>query len=61
MHVNDHDKRRPGSGAIDFGSIAKALRDKDYDGYISVEAFKFEPDPETITREAIKYLNSVFA
>jgi len=61
VHVNDDNKSWPGSGGIDFRSIAEALRDKDYEGYISVEVFDFEPDPETITREAIKYLNSVFA
>lgn len=60
VHVNDDTKSWPGSGGIDFSSIAKALRETDYDGYVSVEVFNFEPDPETIAREAITYLTSVF-
>lgn len=60
MHVNDDNKSWPGSGGIDFKPIAKALRDIDYGGYISIEVFNFEPDPETIAQEGIKYMKAVF-
>jgi sugar phosphate isomerase/epimerase len=61
VHLNDANESWAGSGGIDFGSIAKALRDIHYKGYLSIEVFNFEPEPKTIAREAITYLRSVFA
>ncbi|MEA3253458.1 MAG: sugar phosphate isomerase/epimerase, partial [Chloroflexota bacterium] len=60
VHLNDDNKRWPGSGGIDFPSIASALKSINYDGYVSVEVFDLSPDPETIATEAIKYLRAVF-
>lgn len=61
LHANDANRRGPGSGDTDFRPIAAALREVGYDGYVSVEVFDFEPDPETIARGAIAYLREVFA
>lgn len=61
VHANDDNKSWPGSGGIDFNSIARALKSINYDGYISVEVFDLSPNPETIATEAIKYLRAVFA
>lgn len=60
VHANDDNKSWPGSGGIDFKSIARALKSIDYDGYVSVEVFDLSPNPETIATEAIKYLRLVF-
>ena len=60
VHLNDNNKSWPGSGSVDFMSIASALKDIGYDGYLSVEVFDLSPSPETIASEAIKYLRTVF-
>jgi sugar phosphate isomerase/epimerase len=31
-----------------------------YKGYISIEVFKYDPDPETIARTGIEYLEKVY-
>ena len=61
VHVNDDNKSWPGSGSIDFNSVARALNSINYDGYVSVEVFDLSPNPETVATEAIKYLRAVFA
>jgi sugar phosphate isomerase/epimerase len=58
---NDANRGHPGSGAIDFVPIFRALRDVGYDGYVSVETFDFTPGPETIARESITYLRQSYA
>jgi len=39
--------------------LIEALKEINYKGYLSTEVFIFEPDPETIARESIKYLKSL--
>jgi len=60
FHVNDPNLRGPGSSGLDHAPFAAALRDIAYDGLVSVEVFKYDPDPETIAREAIEYLKRVY-
>ncbi len=60
VHVNDANRRGPGFGDTDFGPIAEALRDVGYDGYLSVEVFDFSPDPQTIARQSLAYLQEKF-
>lgn len=55
-HANDENLHGPGFGDVDFGPIFEALRDVGYDGYLSVEVFKFEPGPENIARKSLEYL-----
>ena len=60
VHVNDDNKSWPGSGGINWGPIAEALKEINYQGYISTEVFVFEPDPKTIARESINFLKQLF-
>jgi D-psicose/D-tagatose/L-ribulose 3-epimerase len=61
FHANDANRRGPGFGDTDFRPIAAALKERGYQGYVSVEVFDYSPDPQTITEQSIRYLREVFA
>jgi sugar phosphate isomerase/epimerase len=56
FHVNDANLYGPGMGDIDYGPIAEAVSDIGWDKWLSVEVFKYDPDPETNARKSIEYL-----
>lgn len=60
FHVNDANLYGPGMGDVDYGPIAEAIRDIGWDKWLSVEVFKYDPDPETIARKSIEYLKTFF-
>ena len=55
-HANDANRRAPGYGETDFHLIAAALRDVNYDGWVSLEPFDYRPDPMTLARESFAYM-----
>jgi len=61
FHVNDANLYGPGMGEVDYGPIAEAIKDVGYDKWLSVEVFKYDPDPETIARKSIDYLHKFWA
>jgi len=60
FHANDKNLKGPGFGDVDFKPIAAALKEAGYNGYASVEVFKFEEGAETIATKSIEYLKRVF-
>jgi len=58
FHVNDPNLYGPGMGDMDYGPIAEAIKDIGWDKWLSVEVFKYDPDPETIARKSIECLRS---
>ena len=60
FHANDLNLKGPGFGDIDFAPISEALRAADYNGYVSVEVFKFDEGAEAIATRSREYLREKF-
>ena len=60
FHANDKNLKGPGFGEVDFKPIAAALMEVGYQGYVSVEVFKFEEGPQAIAEQSLKTLRSAF-
>ncbi|MBT3193216.1 MAG: sugar phosphate isomerase/epimerase [Verrucomicrobia bacterium] len=56
FHVNDPNLYGPGMGDVDYGPIAEAVNKVGWDKWLSVEVFKYDPDPLTIARESMDCL-----
>ncbi|HUR58420.1 MAG TPA: sugar phosphate isomerase/epimerase family protein [Opitutaceae bacterium] len=60
FHANDANMKGPGFGDVDFRPIAAALKEVGYNGYVSVEVFKYDEGPEVIATKSLEYLKKVF-
>lgn len=56
FHVNDPNLYGPGMGDVDYAPIAQAVKDIGWDKWLSVEVFKYDPDPMTIAGKSINCL-----
>ena len=61
FHANDSNFKGPGFGEVDFEPIATALKAVGYQGFVSVEVFKFEEGAEAIASRSLEYLQRTFA
>jgi sugar phosphate isomerase/epimerase len=60
VHLADSNRRPAGSGHTDFAPVAAALRDIDYNGYVSAEALPY-PNPDEAAQLTIEAFRKHFA
>ncbi|WP_165223678.1 sugar phosphate isomerase/epimerase family protein [Aquisphaera insulae] len=46
----------PGTGAIDFAEVVSAIKKTGYDGWLTVELYPFQDDPDAAARRALEVL-----
>ncbi len=76
IHVCENDRGIPGTGHVDFIGIRNAIREINYDGWLTIESFGFghkelsaaaaiwrdlAPTPQAIAFDGIRYLRQLFA
>jgi sugar phosphate isomerase/epimerase len=61
FHANDDNEKGPGTGGADYEQIGKALESIGYEGYVSVEVFKFDPGPKIIAEDSLRFLKRLFS
>ncbi|MGB9606310.1 MAG: sugar phosphate isomerase/epimerase family protein, partial [Bryobacteraceae bacterium] len=61
VHVNEMDGRRPGLGDYDFKPVLRVLKRRNYQGWVSLEAFDFTGGPDKVVEESLRYLEQQIA
>jgi D-psicose/D-tagatose/L-ribulose 3-epimerase len=76
VQISENDRGTPGSGHIQWGALLQALRDVQYDGWLSIESFgpalgafsaavaiwrDIEPTPDSIAFDGVAFLRRAIA
>jgi len=56
VHVNEMDGRHPGTGTYDFKPLFEILRRRNYQHWVSLEAFDFTPGAEKIAADSLRFI-----
>lgn len=56
VHVNELDGKHCGAGNYDFKPVLAMLRKRNYQGWVSLEAFDFTPGAERLANESLRHL-----
>jgi fructoselysine 3-epimerase len=58
MHISDNNRLPPGQGRGDFVSVINALKDIDFDGYLTMELGfdRRDIEPDYVARQSYEYL-----
>lgn len=59
IQLNDRNRRGPGEGNDRFGPLLRALHESGYGGGLSIEPFRYEPDPMACAARSIGYVRGV--
>lgn len=59
FHANDPNRQGPGMGELEIGPVFEALGESEYDSWVSVEVFDYEPGVEKLVTESIANMRSV--
>jgi len=59
VHINETDGRHPGTGDYDFKPVFETLRRRGYNRWISLEVFDFNPGPEKIAADSLRFIQGV--
>jgi len=61
IHLTDYDRKAPGTAGCDFVSIMQALKDVNYDGYVTMETgFTARGNhPDSIARISLEHLKAI--
>lgn len=51
----------PGEGAIDFAATLRAIRDINYDGWVTIELYPYVDDPDPAARTALARVKEIIA
>jgi len=58
VHVNEIDGRHCGAADYDFAPVLEMLARRNYQGWVSLEAFDFTPGPERLATESLRHLET---
>ena len=61
FHANDPNRLGPGMGDVDFVPIFSALKEVQYDGWVSVEVFDYSPGVETLVSQSMQNMRDALA
>jgi len=59
FHANDPNLQGPGFGELDFHPLFKALKETQFDGWVSVEVFDYTPGAEALAKKSLEYMKKV--
>lgn len=60
VHIADNNRYEPGAGMLAFGPGFAALKEIDYQGYVSIECSYLSTEPDVALPESARYLRDVW-